>query len=519
MTRTLALLLLALGSLCLDASLAQDAPPARLAARIQETLDEPRFKPTHWGLLLCDLSDGAVVYEFNADKLFAPASTTKLFTVAAALDAFGAEHRWETRVFRRGEVTDDGTLAGELILVAGGDLNLGGRIDEEGRIAYSNVDHTYADGFAPGILTPQDPLAGLHALAGQVRGQGITAIDDVLIDDRLFDHAESSGSGPTIVTPIVVNDNMIDVTIEPTEPGQPAELVWRPRSAAYDVACKIATVEADQATQVETALVDGRVLEIRGTIAVGKRLVRSFAVPQPHRFARALFIECLAQAGVRCAAPVADAPEPDRLPSGDSYTDAMCVARHTSAPFAEEAKLVLKVSHNLHASTLPLLVAAAHGKRTLADGLRLEREFLIRAGVDADSISFGGGAGGARSDFVTPRATVALLRHMAARPDFAVFRQALPVLGVDGTLSDSVPADSPARGKAQAKTGTYYWQNLLRGKHLLLSKALAGYLDASSGRTLAFAFFMNNVHLDNVQERVKMGQVLGHLCEISHEEL
>lgn len=499
---------------------ADDPPEGRLAARIQEILAEPRFKPTHWGLLICDLPDGAVVHQLNADKLFAPASTTKLFTVATALAHFGADHRWETKVYRRGELAPDGALAGELILVAGGDLNLGGRIDDQGHVAFTNVDHTYADGFAPGILTPQDPLAGLYALAVQVQLQGITSVDDVLIDDRLFDHAESSGSGPTIVTPIQVNDNMIDMTITATEPGEIAQIEWRPRCAAYDVVSRVTTGPADKPTTVETALVEGRVLEVRGTIAAGRQpLVRSFAVPQPARFARALLIECLQQAGVQCHAALDNVPDPERLPRADGYVEANCVARLASAPFAEEAKLVLKVSHNLHASTLPLLLAAAHGKRTLAEGLRLEGEFLRIAGVDADSISFGGGAGGARSDFVTPRATVALLRHMSTRPDFAAFRAALPVLGVDGTLSDSVPPESPARGKVQAKTGTYYWQNLLRGKHLLLSKALAGYLEASSGRTVAFAFFMNNVHLDNVEERVKMGQVLGRLCEIAHEEL
>ena len=51
------------------------------------------------------------------------------------------------------------------------------------------------------------------------------------------------------------------------------------------------------------------------------------------------------------------------------------------------------MSHNLHASTLPALVAVKHGKREVKDGLKAERDFLARAGVDVDSISFGGGAG------------------------------------------------------------------------------------------------------------------------------
>jgi D-alanyl-D-alanine carboxypeptidase/D-alanyl-D-alanine-endopeptidase (penicillin-binding protein 4) len=140
-------------------------------------------------------------------------------------------------------------------------------------------------------------------------------------------------------------------------------------------------------------------------------------------------------------------------------------------------------------------------------------------GVDIATISFGGGAGGARADLVTPRATVALLRAMAARPDFPAFDAALPVLGRDGTLAKAVSADSPARGHAHAKTGTYFLDNALTGKSVLTSKALAGYMETASGRPLVFAFFVNNVPLDASGTQVSeataaAGRVLGTLCEV-----
>src|SRR5207248_5812309 len=97
-------------------------------------------------------------------------------------------------------------------------------------------------------------------------------------------------------------------------------------------------------------------------------------------------------------------------------------------------------------------IAAKHGKRTLAEGLHLQGRILADLGVDVSSISFAGGAGGERADAVTPRATVQLLLAMAKRPEYAAYHAGLPILGVDGTLADAVPADSPARGKVQAKT-------------------------------------------------------------------
>ncbi len=45
-------------------------------------------------------------------------------------------------------------------------------------------------------------------------------------------------------------------------------------------------------------------------------------------------------------------------------------------------------------------------------------EVLRKLGIDPGTASFGGGAGGSRSDLVTPGATMALLKAMAARRTF-----------------------------------------------------------------------------------------------------
>jgi serine-type D-Ala-D-Ala carboxypeptidase/endopeptidase (penicillin-binding protein 4) len=170
---------------------------------------------------------------------------------------------------------------------------------------------------------------------------------------------------------------------------------------------------------------------------------------------------------------------------------------------------------------LPLLLAARHNERTLAAGLKRQGETLKTLGVLPGAVSFGGGAGGDRADLATPRATVTLLRSMAARPEFAAYDAALPILGRDGTLAKAVAVDSPARGHAHAKTGTYYVENGLDGTTVLTSKALAGYLETSSGRSLIFAAFVNNVPLNGTGPKQPVsdataaaGRVLGKLCEV-----
>src|SRR5436189_252725 len=116
-------------------SLAFAAPADdKLSKRIEEHLAQPHFKTAHWGFLFVDLKTGEVVLERNSEKLFIPASTTKLFSTAAALDALGGDYRFHTPIYRRGSVDENGRLDGDLILVASGDLTLGGRTTEKGEI-------------------------------------------------------------------------------------------------------------------------------------------------------------------------------------------------------------------------------------------------------------------------------------------------------------------------------------------------------------------------------------------------
>ena len=164
-----------------------------------------------------------------------------------------------------------------------------------------------------------------------------------------------------------------------------------------------------------------------------------------------------------------------------------------------------------------MLLAARHGERTLSQGLRRQRDFFIKAGIDADTLSFGGAAGGDAADYVTPRATVQLLTYMEKQNDFAAYDAALPLLGVDGTLARAVKPESSARGKVRAKTGTMFWSNRLTGGEILTSKALAGYMETSHGRPLAFAVFVNNVATRGSRDREQIGEAIGRICEILYE--
>lgn len=503
------------------------APPAHsadpstkptLASRIEELIAAARYASSRWGVHAVEADTGKIVYTHNAEQLFAPASVTKLYSCAAALVVLGADHRFETPVYQRGTLTK-GQLQGDLVLVAKGDLTLGGRTTKDGTMAFADDDHIYSTAVKRTTgITDTDPIAGLKDLARQVKAAGINSVTgDVLIDTRLFAPAKGSGSGPDQLSPILVNDNIIDVIVSPAEkPGLPATYELRPRTALAQIDVLVQTVEKGRSLSIRTQNVGPQRWTVRGRIPVGaKPQVRICPVDDPVRFARALFIEALRREGVEVTASPLQAP--GELPEVGAYEKLPRVAAFRSPPLSEALKVTLKVSHNLYASTLPLLLAADAGKRTLREGMAEQAKALRKLGVDVSRISLESGAGGGDGDKVSPRATVQLLQALRKRDDWDKFEAALPVLGEDGTLVRTVAKDSPARGKVRGKTGTYTDNNHLLEQAHLRAKSLAGVMTTAGGKNLVFAIFVNDVPLPRGRGADDEGRMIGRLCEVLYQ--
>jgi D-alanyl-D-alanine carboxypeptidase/D-alanyl-D-alanine-endopeptidase (penicillin-binding protein 4) len=156
------------------------------------------------------------------------------------------------------------------------------------------------------------------------------------------------------------------------------------------------------------------------------------------------------------------------------------LATHISVPVSQDATVINKISHNLHAELLLRLMGKVHGADgSFAEGARVVRQFLIGAGVDDNDFFFYDGSGMSTDDRIAPRALTQLLAYAARQPWGTAWRDTLPIAGVDGTLSDRFN-NSPLRGHLWAKTGTHNEAN-----------ALSGYLTAASGKILAFSILVN----------------------------
>ncbi|ARF59184.1 D-alanyl-D-alanine carboxypeptidase/D-alanyl-D-alanine endopeptidase [Streptomyces gilvosporeus] len=462
--------------------------PHRLDPRIASIMRKPTYGHAQWGLFQQNPDSGEVVQSRYPDQFFIPGSSAKLFSVSGTWHSLGSDYRFVTPVHAVGRRSGP-TLNGDLDLVAQGDLTLGGRTRKDGTVAFTNVDHTYANDLPGATLTPQDPLAGIDQLARQVRDAGITRVEgDVVVDARLFRPDPVLRPTPT---PLIINDNLIDLLTSPgAGPGAPARLEWRPKVAPYRVTSTVRTVASGSPANIHVnSSPDGTRIRLSGTIAAGSApALRVAPVKDPNAFGRTALIEALKRAGVEVRA-AATGPNPDyRLPA--SYRSAPAVARYSSPTYAQYAELIFKVSHNLGANLGICLMATRTGSSDCEDGFPVLAQFLDDAKVDRKAVQLADGRGGNPVDRTTPQALAQMLTYWQHTSQAERFRRSLPILGVDGTLAGAC-RDCPSRGKVFAKTGTVAGGDALNDRLAVGAETAAGYLETRKGHFDVFFVGVN----------------------------
>lgn len=476
-------------------------------AEIQTIMAKPAYAHAKWGVIVKDLNSGQLLYQYNTNQLMIPASASKTITVAALLNQFGSDYTFKTPVYALGTVNKQGVLDGDLVLVAKGDLVMGGRVNADNKIDFTNFDHIDANALPGATLTKQDPLSGLQSLAKQVKASGIKVINgSVKIDISLF---QPITKRENILNPIMINENLYDVEVTAGALNQVANVKLRPQLKDTVIINKVMTVGKGKPSEITITRNETKdQFEIQGQIALDSQaIVNTYPIEDPQSFAKAAFEQALQQQGIIIKNQITIK---ENNHGQHNYAGRQPVAVLVSPPLIEYAKLILKVSHNMGANLVPLLLASAHDKKTYNDGMKLLGDFIHdKLGIDKSEISYGDAAGG-NENYVTPIAMMKLLNYVYKLPkdQFQQFIYTLPILGVDGSLS-IVATQSPAKNHVFAKTGTGIIYNRLFGNFLLTSKALAGFYQLHNQDWAAFFIVVNQGVLNNVMDIFEVNNDLG----------
>lgn len=445
----------------------------QLSRAIDRMLEDSSLAAATVGISVVDLSSGRTLYEHQASRNLMPASNTKLYTTAVALDLLGPEFTWKTPLLASGTV-EDSTLAGNLIVVGSGDPVIGGRFNDGDITA---VFRSWADSLL---------AAGIRTVDGSLIG------DDDLFDDLQLGYGWSWDDEPwwysAEIGALSLNDNSVDFTVTPTQPGGPALIVWEPLNTTYvTVRNATRTLDADGRKDEEYArLRDGNEMTVATEVPVGQVEEESIAVHNPTLYFLHVLREVLLARGIAVTGGIADI---DDLPIKPNGQDAVRIATHTSPPLKQVVHAINKVSHNLYAEQVLKTIGALLPDTTAdarpgsaAMGWARGRHALGASGVDTTHIQLTDGSGLSRMNFIAPVMSTQLLTHMWSHSDDstrAAFLRSLPIAGVDGTLEYRM-RESPAAENVRAKTGTFTG-----------ASTLSGYVTTAAGTPIAFSVMVN----------------------------
>jgi serine-type D-Ala-D-Ala carboxypeptidase/endopeptidase (penicillin-binding protein 4) len=450
---------------------------AELQARISEVLRKPELASAMVGMKVASLDTGKVLFEENADKLLRPASNMKIYTVAAALDRLSPDFRFVTSVYAPARPDNAGVVHGDLTIYGRGDPSIAAR--------FNNGDYFKA----------------IDNLAAQIMAAGVKRVEGDLVGDETYFSGPQYGAGwewedlqwwyGAEVSALTANDNALDLFVKPgAQAGAPAVITTGPPDPLLSIVNRVTTAAKGTKRDLTVYRRPGSdEVEISGSIALDdKGYSGGIGISRPALLFVYLLRSSLAQRGVTITGKTRTVA-PAIVPGAPAGPAPIELTAMQSPPLSLIAAQTLKPSQNLYSElilrklgTIPgLSITTFNANRTSeAAGIEVVKNFLREAGVSPATLVLTDGSGLSRNDMVTPEATLQLLTYMYRHRYASVFREALPIAGVDGTLRNRFKG-TPAENNLRAKTGS-----------LSSAASLSGYVTTLAGEKLVFSIMVNN---------------------------
>ncbi|MCL7970666.1 MAG: D-alanyl-D-alanine carboxypeptidase/D-alanyl-D-alanine-endopeptidase [marine benthic group bacterium] len=458
-------ILLAIGWVCAGSSFAQQPAattsyatsldaPEDLAARIATILEDPALARAHVGLVVQVAETGEILFDLQGDKLFVPASNTKIVTAAVALEALGPAYRWETTLAATGQIRE-GVLEGDLWITGSGDPWLSRETVRSW----------------PALLR----RAGIERITG-----------DVIGDDRRFVGPqwgegwfwhEIYASWASGVSALQVRPNTVRADLIPgARVGDRARFQLRHQGPGIPMETDVRTGAPGSDVRLHYELPpEGGDVRLTGWIPAGDTVPLHLATHHPTLYLLNHLEQAVGNAGIEVNGSFRRAA-PEEAPGPASWSHGV-VSDSLGAAIAE----MLKPSDNQVAESILRTVGYEAGAEGSAEaGLDVARGILAGWGIERGAMALSDGSGLSRYNRIAPSAMARLLRSMWQHPEHAVFLAGLPVAAVDGTMRSRL-SGTPAEENVRAKTGS-----------LAAARALSGYLTDGAGETLVFSLMLND---------------------------
>ncbi len=455
---------------------------SELRAQLDRHLNQPRFSGALWSVKVTSLDTGKTVYENHADRLMSPASNSKLYTGALALDTLGGDYQFTTPVLATAGVGKAGVLHGDLIISGCGDP--------------SWKATNFWDNFTPFIVVLTN--AGVRHVTGDI------------VMDTTFIHGPPYGgswcaedledSDGAEISTLTLLDNTAQFSITPASTlGEPCRLELAQPDTGIVLINRTRTATAGSKASLEITKLPGtKTVYVFGEVPLSDKIqILDVPVPEPAMWFGTALKKALAQHGVNIQGKIRCVAWPESLPW--NTTNLTELGEVKSPPLRTIIRSFMKPSQNLetdlvfdHVGELSRSTNESTWITSEELAVTVLERFLATNEIPAD-LHFDEGSGLSRNNLTSARTTVALLAVMSTNRWSQDYFNALPIAGVDGTLRRRMKG-TPAFENVHAKTGTLRWAN-----------SLSGYVTTAAGEKLAFSLMLNRY--DSPPERRRSAEL------------
>ena len=435
----------------------------------------PFLQTSEVGIMIHDLTADSTLYQYQADKLYRPASVEKVVTSVTALTLLGKDYNYQTKLAYTGDIQGD-TLKGDLYVV--GDLDAEFMEEDMASLALAVAE------------------SGIKVIDGQLKGD-VSLIDSVYWGPG-WSWDDTPESFQPYLSPLMLNRGCMNVIAQPTELGKPASIMITPRSDIYQVNNRSICFVPSRGNLKITRdwLTNSNTLQVKGNVSVRRSTILN--VYDSKNFFLRTFRYQLAEKGVEV--PV------DSLGYSSCPTDTIILYTHPRN-LCVVLKQALKESDNLCAESMFFHAAQKYqGCKNLnfKKGQETIKYFIkTYLGRDERKYRIADGSGVSLYNYISPELLVDCLRYAFRDPEiFQPLYASLPIAGIDGTLNYRMKKGKAFRN-VRAKTGSVTGVS-----------SLAGYVKAANGHMLSFAIINQNVLKMSDARRFQ-----DQLCEIMASEI
>ena len=426
--------------------------------------------------LVVNLRTGEKIAELNADDRLTPASATKLVLAGAALENWGSEHTFTTRIWARG-TRKGSTLEGDLVLEGAGDPSL---TNEKLWFLATDIARS-------GIKKVTGSLVMNTSLFGKIDADANRAAG-ALLSTHAYDSPLSAAAVNFSVMAVVASAG--------NTAGAPANIALEPYSldtVKLQGNVRTASQGTSKVSASRSRADNGDILNVSGQILQNSWPVRVYrSVSKADEYAGSVLKAFLLSAGVSVSGKF-------KVENNQKISGLTPVSSVESFPIDWQLRGLFKMSNNFIADMLTIQLDLDESKKNGATfkggsenlqkymrNIVKNSRFKLKGGVNESGIVIQSGSGLTPANRLSAKDLVSLLDNMYFNTrEFPAFLAALPIPGAEGTVKNrfSWPGGEHLQSRMRAKTGT-----LTEPRDAV---ALGGYTRLKDGDWVAFAVIVN----------------------------